>query len=136
MGKYLIGTLFLLIQVMVFVQGYEQMSTHYTKQSIVTIVETHTQMARMQGYFTPELKNSLVENISSLKKVDAENVTYELTEALVCTREDFSVNDQIKYKIMIPIKQNNVKLFGGSSDDILYYPKEGVVTSEKKCGEL
>lgn len=136
MGKFIIGTLFLLIQISIFVQGYNQMAVHYTKQSIVTIVETHAQMARMQGYFTPELKRSLIDNIENLKRVDAENVKYDLTETLVCTREHFTTNDQIKYEIIVPIKLKTVKLFGASGDDILEYPQRGIVTSEKKCGEI
>lgn len=135
MKTYMINTFFLLIMTMIFVQIHQVEAVNYTKQNIVTIVESHAQMARMEGHFTPELKRSLIESIENLKRVDAENITYELTEALVCTRESFTTNDQIKYELIIPIKQNNVKLFG-SKDDVLMYPIKGIVTSEKKCGEI
>lgn len=135
MGKYLVGMVLLLFQTLIFYQGYLQMSTNYTKQSINTIVESHAQIARFKGQFTPEIKQSLEDNLKKLKKVDIDNVEYKLTETLVCTRNQFTPEQEITYEIIIPIKNVNSKLFSGADKDLLY-PQRGSVTSEMKCGEI
>lgn len=141
MGKYIIGTSFILIFTMIFYQSYLQMATNFTKQSITTIVETHAQMARFQGYFTPEIINSMEVYFSQLKQVDAANIEYNLNPSDAnnkkCTRSNsFNIAENtLTYEIIVPIKNVNSKLFG-SADRNLDYPQRGTIISELKCGDI
>jgi len=113
----------------------QQMETN--RSGFALAIENAAQHARMEGYFTPDIKDDMLEAIEDQTTISKSEVrVLELTETQVCTRQGFSESNQIHYKIAIPIK--NV-IIGASflgitdAENMYWYPLQGSVASEKIC---
>lgn len=134
MKSYLVSVGMLFFLIFFILQFTSENIAHYKKNALINIVEMHIQQARMEGYFTPDIKDSLVEQIET--KVKTDEVEMELTETPVCTRQGYDETNMITYSIKIPMRDVVVMatFFGIPEEDNMYwYTLKGKVSSEKLC---
>lgn len=136
MKSYIVGAGMLLILLFFIFQWVSNENAYYKRTMLVNIVESHAQQARMEGYFTPEIKEALTKEIVEKTKTPASEVIVNVTETKVCTRETFDQSQQISYEVKVPIR-NIVAMANflniDESDNMYWFPLVGKVSSEKLC---
>lgn len=136
MKSYIVGASMLLILLFFVFQWVSNENAHAKRLLFTNIVEHHAQQARMEGYFTPEIKQELVEEIMEKTNTQESEIEVNVTETLMCTRETFDQSQQIQYDVRIPIK--NVVAMANffdieEEDNMYWFPLVGKVSSEKLC---
>lgn len=126
----------LLILLFFIFQWVSNENAYYKRTMLVNVVEKHAQQARMEGYFTPEIKDALINEIVEKTKTPKEQIVVNLTESKICTRETFDQTQQISYEVKIPI--DNIVAMASffnidEADNMYWFPLVGKVSSEKLC---
>lgn len=139
MKNFIVSAALLIFFFIALSQFVNEQRMETDRSNFNTIVENASQKARMEGYFSPEIKEEMLTKIEKQTTVSKDEVKIvELTESKVCTRDTFSENSQIEFKIAIPIKNVIVgaKFLGITEEENMYwYPAQGSVASEKVCKE-
>lgn len=138
MKSYMVGAALFIFFAIFMIQYVNFQEIHHKQLNLGSIVENHAQQARMAGYFTNEIKTSMIDSIVAEVKVPEDEIQMTLTEGLVCTRTTFSPTSQIQYSVAIPIKDviAGATFLGISETDNSYmYSLEGSVSSEKLCDD-
>lgn len=135
MKSYIAGSAVFLILIFFVLQWVLNESAHYKRNTLINIVEVHAQQARINGYFTPEIKAQMVEEIKTKLKVPESEVRIvTLTETPKYRSEAFNENEMIQYRVEIPIhKIVAMASFLGidESSNSYWYPVQGKVSSER-----
>lgn len=132
MKSYIVGTAMFLILMFFPLQWALNEKNHYKRNTLINIVEVHAQQARMEGYFTPEIKESLINNIEN--KLNTNNIKMTLTETPKYRMETFNEYEMIEYHVEMRIdKIIAMPAFFGFDDDTnsYWFPVTGKVSSEK-----
>ena len=127
----------MLIFMLIFMVQYVNFQEiHHKQLALGSIVENHSQQARMEGFFTTAIKESMINQINKETGIDKAEIKTTLTESLKCTRASFSADSQISYIVQIPMKNviAGAKFLGiNEADNMYWYSLEGNVSSEKLC---
>lgn len=109
--------------------------TSHTKRNIlINIVETHSQQARQEGYFTNEITASLKKEIESKLYIPQSEIMVKVTNTPKYRTSTFNQNEMISYEVKVPIKKIIAmsSFLGIDDDDNMYWYKvDGEVSSEK-----
>lgn len=136
MKSYIVSASMLIILIFFIFQWVSNESAHFKRTMLINVVEHHAQQARIEGYFTAQIKASLIKEVEEKIHVPNADIKLTVTETKVCTRESFDSNNQISYKVQIPIK-NVVALAGlfnlEDSNNMYWFTLEDKVSSEKLC---
>ena len=139
MQSYIVSAIMLIFFFIGMSQFVNEQEMETNRGTFNAIVENASQKARMEGYFTPEIKEEMLNAIEEQTTIDSSEVRIlSLTESEVCTRDTFSEDSQINYKIAIPIKNvvAGASCLGITEEENSYwYPAQGSVASEKVCKE-
>lgn len=139
MQSYIVSAVMLIFFFIGVAQFVNEQEMETNRSNFNVIVENASQKARMEGYFTPEIKEKMLTDIEEQTTISRSEVKIvELTETQVCTRDTFIEDSQIEYKIAIPIKNiiAGAKFLGITEEENMYwYPAQGSVSSEKVCKE-
>lgn len=134
--SYIVGATLFFFFILAFIQYVNFQEIHHKQLTLGSIVENHAQQARMSGYFTPTIKESMINEIHQETGVERAEINVNLTETLKCTRTNFDPSAQITYDVSIPIKNviAGVRFLGiDEADNSYIYSLEGSVSSEKLC---
>ncbi|RKJ72757.1 hypothetical protein D7X33_21080 [Butyricicoccus sp. 1XD8-22] len=137
MQSFIVSAFMLIFFFMGLTQFVNEQEMETNRSGFALAVENAAQHARMEGYFTPEIKADMLQAIEDQTTISQSEVQIiELTESPVCTRQGFSESNQIHYKIAIPIKNviAGASFLGITEEENMYwYPQQGSVASEKVC---
>ena len=110
---------------------------HFKRSTVINVTAQHAQQARQEGYFTPEIIESMKKEIAEKLKVDESDVIVVESDTTTTPKfrtETFNEYEQIHYKVQIPIKNvvAMAGLFGINEADNQYmFTVSGQVSSEK-----
>lgn len=134
MKSFIVGTAVFLIMIFFVLQWSIEQQGHYKRTALINIVTQHAQQARMEGYFTEDIKTSMREKISDKLHIQQDEIVMEVTDTPKYRTEVFNENEMISYKVSVPMGQivAMAGLWGLDEDSNSYwYPIEGKVSSER-----
>lgn len=134
MKQFIVASALILIFCFFLLQWAANETTHMKRGQLVNIVESHTQEARKNGYFTPENIDSIKKDIEDQLYIPQSDIRISATETPKYRTDHFDPNELIHYKIQIPIKKvvaMSSFLGIGEKDNMYWFTLEGDVASEK-----